>query len=161
MSVSIETERKFYVQDNDLRVLLEKNAERTQVLRQVYLTSTAGYAIRVRDTDGKYSLELKQSISFLSSTEFTQDLHPSVGEAYFQLNLPETSKVRYHTRFDGKLYHYDVFTGKLAGLCVAEYEGEDAESLLIPEGMLDITYNSVMRNANLAKLDKWPGLGIY
>ncbi len=114
----IEIERKFLVRG------AWPLAATVHVIRQLYLDSGGQTSVRLRDTDGVFSLTLKSGIRAGVRNEFEIPVALETGTALYALHHPhgEIIKHRHHVEHAGQLWEVDVFGGVNSGLIVAEIE---------------------------------------
>ena len=145
----MEIERKFLVKGllNDLEKYPKKHIE------QAYICTDP--AIRVRDTDGRYTLTVKGK-GFLSREELNLPLGE---EAYRSLREKAEGrtikKTRHMIPYGGYTVELDIFEGDLAPLTVAEVEfpTEDEANAFTPPAWFgeEVTYDPRYTNAYLSK----------
>lgn len=163
MTTVLEVERKYFVPDKAKLIALIKDLKpHVTDIKQVYLTSKPGFAVRVRIEGTVSTLELKQAVSFMSATETVQFIDYQVANTYYGLDLPKLRKIRVEVEYKGIRLQIDSFRGKLDGLMLVEYEAPDAADFVMPEelGLIDVTHDVRFKNMNLAALDKWED-GMY
>jgi adenylate cyclase len=102
-------------------------AEAVCEIKQLYLDSGGALSVRLRNTDGHYSLTLKSGIKPGVRNEFDIPVPLETGTALYALhrNAFEIVKKRHQVRAQDHLWEIDVFEGGNAGLIVAEIELDD------------------------------------
>lgn len=149
----MEIERKFLI-----KAMPDLAAYPKRHIEQAYICTDP--AIRVRDTDGAYSLTVKGE-GFLSREEL--DL-PVSAEAYTSLRAKAEGivieKTRYLIPYGAYTIELDVFGGELAPLVVAEVEfpsEDEANAFSPPEWFgAEVTYDPAYSNASMSK-NGFPG----
>jgi adenylate cyclase len=145
----IEIERKFLVLDP------WPTAEKVCSIKQLYLDSGGALSVRLRDTDGQYSLTLKSGIKPGMRNEFDIDVPLETGAALYALHLTafEIVKQRHNVRFQSTLWEIDVFEGGNAGLIVAEVELDDEHGAFEKPDWLgpEITHDKRFTNHALSR----------
>lgn len=123
-------------------------------LRQGYLAVSALGDVRVRDTDGKYTLAAKSGAGLAR-----EEREIAIDRELFEELWPVTEdrrleKLRYTIPAGDLRYEIDVYSGSLDGLLVAEVEFESVEAAHAfepPEWFgTEVTGNAAYRNASLA-----------
>lgn len=125
---------------------------------QAYLSFTP--EIRIRKKDGRYFLTEKGE-GALARAEKEREISPPdfASREPGRISNP-IEKTRYRIPLEGGLTaELDVFSGKLAGLCLVEVEFssyETAERFLPPSWFGDeVTYIKKFKNKNLSLLEAW------
>ncbi len=147
---TIEIERKF--------LLISPPAELDDLpsceIEQGYLVVTHDFEARLRRKDAERYLTVKQGCG-----RARRETEVSLSEAQFDALWPLTEgrrveKRRYFHKLDGVTIEYDVYSGKLEGLCVAEIEFPSVElcdAFTPPKGLgREVTGDSRYANKNLA-----------
>ena len=148
-----EIERKFTVEDIPDGLL-----GRGSAIGQGYL-SVELVEVRIRSRDEAHELTVKSlgglrraEINLPLTTEQFQELWPFVGAA--------VEKTRHLVDHDGRLIEVDTYSGRLAGLIVAEVEfpsEEEAAEFSTPDWFgREVTGDSRFRNAALARAEGPP-----
>ncbi len=146
--MSIEIERKFLVSEtpDDLYQFTSR------VIQQGYL-AIGDDEVRLRDTEGQYSLTVK-SMGSLARAEF----ETALTQQQFNTLWPATNgrrleKRRYNIPSPKGLIELDVYMGRLTTLAVAEVEFDSrtsAEQYTPPEWFgVEVTEDSRYKNKNL------------
>jgi len=119
-----EIERKFLVNSQAF-----KEHASVQEIRQGYLTTDAGKAIRIREINDKAWLNIKAELEGFKRYEYEYAIPlEDAREMLDKLSLrPLIEKKRYKVNYEGKRWEVDEFAGENAGLTVAEIELEHEE----------------------------------
>ena len=115
-----EIERKYLVNSDQWRGL----AERSFDICQAYLANTTKSSIRVRLSDDRASINIKSTHSLMERVEYDYEIPYFEGQ-----NLVRTLcegeplyKTRHIVRYKSHLWEIDEFSGRNAGLIIAEIE---------------------------------------
>jgi adenylate cyclase len=114
----LEIERKFLVHRP------WPTAQTVQSIRQIYINPGASTSVRLRESDGSYTLTLKRGRSAVTRSEYNMPVDPAQGAqmlAEFTTNMI-IEKQRHILPLGDATWEIDVFTGTNAGLIVAEIE---------------------------------------
>jgi adenylate cyclase len=148
--VPFEIERKFLVEGEPWR-----DAARSSVIRQNYLSTVRDVSIRVRLRAEKASLTIKGEREGPVREEFEYAIPAADAEALLRLcPHPEIEKRRFEIAHDGHLWEVDVFAGRLKGLVLAEIElrSED-EAFKRPSWLgAEVTADPRFRNSRLVQM---------
>lgn len=148
-SVSFEIERKFLIAS------LPGLVDDGETIEQGYLPiSEEGVEVRIRRRGSSNYLAVKSG-SGLVRTECEEMVSRDLFEALWPLTQGRrTSKTRHHIAFSGLIIELDVFSGRLAGLMVAEVEFPDtaAAAAFVPPLWLgqEVTNDPSYSNRSLA-----------
>jgi adenylate cyclase len=114
----LEIERKFLVRG------AWPTASAVQYIRQLYINPGAPVSVRLRDTDGVYSLTFKKGRSAVVRTEFNLPVEAAQAQRMMaQLgNGNFVEKQRHLVPIGNMIWEIDVFGGQSHGLIVAEIE---------------------------------------
>lgn len=110
-------------------------ADKAVVIRQGYISRTAGRTVRVRVAGAQAFITLKGERRGLSRAEFEYEIPLADGAALLTtLCQPAlVEKVRHYVQVAGLIWEVDEFTGANAGLVVAEIELErEDQPLALP-----------------------------
>jgi adenylate cyclase len=123
-------------------------------LRQGYLSTATEGEVRLRDKAGRLRLTVKQGRG-LTRAEVEVDVTPAQFEALWPLTAhARIEKTRHVLTHAAHAIEVDVFTGALAGLCVAEVEfasEADAAAFAPPAWFgVELTGRDGWSNADLA-----------
>lgn len=151
-----EIERKFLVIADDWR----EKAGLGQPLRQGYLTPKGTTSVRIRCAAAEAFLTIKGETHGLARPEFEYEIPVAEAEEML-LTLcigPPLEKTRYRVEHGGLMWDVDVFSGRHAGLVLAEVELiEAAQHVDLPSWVgLEVTNDPRYRNAALAEGDVLP-----
>ena len=149
--MGVEIEKKFLV-DHDKWEKLDK--PQGTHYRQGYLLSDEQRTIRIRVSDIKGYLNLKNALSNLSRKEFEYEIPLEEGLEILDLFAKNgIEKIRYRIPHAGKTWEVDVFKGPNAGLIVAELELESEEEVIDLPGWVatEVTDDDRYANSSLAK----------
>jgi len=124
-------------------------------LRQGYITEAGGTEVRLRAKGGGYKLTVKRGRG-LSRTEVEVSLSQEQFEALWPLTDGQRiEKVRYNIPHGPYTIEFDVFSGALEGLLVAEVEfagEEEARAYVAPDWFgEDLTGRQGWSNGDLAR----------
>jgi adenylate cyclase len=114
----LEIERKFLVRG------AWPTATRVQSIRQLYINPGSPVSVRLRETDGVYTLTLKKGRTATVRTEFNIEIEAAQAQR-MMLQLGSgmmIEKQRHLVVFDDMIWEVDVFAGQNQGLIVAEIE---------------------------------------
>lgn len=144
----VEIERKFLVDAAKLPAL-----GRGTLIRQCYLSFEPVVRVRIAGDEGFLTIKGK---GLLSRTEVETKIPAEKAALLFDLRAAGTivvEKTRHELDFAGKRWEVDIFSGRLAGLTVAEIElASEEESFGKPGWVLDeVTLDPRYQNANLAQ----------
>ena len=147
--MSIEIERKFLV--NNLDFL---NKIKGEIYIQAYFLKSEGKVLRIRVTETKAFLTIKQSQTQLSRLEFEYEI--PIQDAKILIENSEShpiEKRRYKVLHLGHLWEIDVFESKNKGLVIAEIELEsENESFEKPEWLgEEVSHDSRYFNSHLSE----------
>jgi len=146
-----EIERKFMVASDAWRA----EATDSSVFRQGYLASEGGNTVRIR-LDGRQGwLTVKGPTENFSRTEFEYRVPLEDAEALLDLCAGRiVEKTRHRIPVGSHIWEVDEFTGRNAGLTMAEVElGSEAESVTLPGWIgREVTGDRRFDNANLSRL---------
>jgi CYTH domain-containing protein len=150
-----EIERKFIVRD----LPPEVHEGRPEHIRQGYL-SLEPVEVRIRSRAGRpHELTLKSG-GGLRRAEVNVELTPEQFDELWPLVQRSIEKERTVLELDERTVEVDVYSGKLAGLVVAEVEfrSEDEAEAFTPPGWFgsDVTTDTRYRNAALALAEAPP-----
>jgi adenylate cyclase len=121
-----EIERKFLVEQRDWQSHADVVA--TTDIDQGYLCVEKDRSIRVRIRNGAATLTIKGPTTGISRQEFEYEVSMEEARALLELcGDLRVSKRRYDVRYAGRDWEIDVFSGRNAGLVVAEIELQDAD----------------------------------
>jgi CYTH domain-containing protein len=128
--MTTEIERKFLVDTEVLRHVVDTQAVIGEKICQGYLTRDPDRAVRIRIKGEFGYLTIKGASSSDGTSRFEWDheipLHDA--EDLIQLCLPAAIlKTRYEIQHDGHRWEVDVFEGENQGLTLAEIELQTAE----------------------------------
>jgi adenylate cyclase len=114
----LEIERKFLVRG------AWPTASSVQSIRQLYINPGAPVSVRLRDTDGVYSLTFKKGRSAVVRTEFNLPVEAAQAQRMMQQlgNGNFVEKQRHLVPIGDVMWEIDVFSGQNQGLIVAEIE---------------------------------------
>ncbi|MRS11987.1 MAG: CYTH domain-containing protein [Actinobacteria bacterium] len=154
----MEIERKFLVDE----LPLEVRAGEWVTMRQGYLASAEGDAVRIRDTGGVFTLTAKSGYGMMRG-EYEIGLTPGQFETLWPgTNGRRVEKSRCSIDADGFRIDVDVFASTLAGLIIAEAEFTTLEQALafVPPAWFgtEVTEDHLYSNASLAAFG-WPRRG--
>jgi adenylate cyclase len=115
---NLEIERKFLVRG------AWPIAARIQSIRQLYINPGSPVSVRLRETDGAYTLTFKKGRTAVVRTEFNIDVEAAQAQCMMeQLGTGAViEKQRHLVPNDNLTWEVDVFGGQNAGLIVAEIE---------------------------------------
>jgi adenylate cyclase len=123
--MAIEIERKFRVLNDDWRRLAEPGI----AFRQGYLGDISRVSVRVRVEGERANINIKSADIGTSRQEFEYPIPMDDARALLALaSGPLVEKVRHHVRIEGTLFEIDEFSGRNAGLVIAEVELLHAEA---------------------------------
>ena len=118
--MGVEIERKFLVDYNKWKQLAKPNGTH---FRQGYVLSDDNRTIRIRITDQHAYITFKGASSGITRKEFEYKIPIDEGlELIDGFALSEVEKIRYCIEYEGKTWEVDEFSGKNAGLILAEIE---------------------------------------
>lgn len=145
----MEIERKFLVVGEPWRT-----AGPGVALRQGYLSTDGAVSVRVRISPEHAWLTLKGPTTGISREEFEYPI-PRADAVVLLASCAElvVEKLRHRLRVADHVWEVDVFTGRNAGLVVAEIELEhEAETFVRPDWLgAEVSYDERYRNSALAK----------
>jgi CYTH domain-containing protein len=129
-----------------------------QRLIDVYIPESSSFPVlRVRQRGDKYEITKKTPIKegdFSAHTEHTIPLTKGEFEALKRSSLREVEKNRYTVKINGCIAEVDVFTGKLTGLVVLDFEfkTDQEKSRFTPPGccLADVTQEKFILGGQLA-----------
>lgn len=146
----VETERKYLVNDD-----ITSLASSSFSIKQGYIFSSPAKSVRVRIAGEKGYLTIKARIgeSVVSRYEFETEIGLSEAEnllGFCDDNLVE--KVRHIIIYEDQRFEVDVFTGRNAGLVMAELELESEDQTILKPPWLgeEITHDHRYLNSELA-----------
>ena len=146
-----EIERKFLVGSDAWRA----GATESSVIRQGYLASEGGNTVRIR-LDGRQGwLTVKGPSEGFRRAEFEYRVPLEDAEALLGLCANRiVEKTRHRIPVGPHIWEVDEFTGRNAGLTVAEVElGSESESVSIPDWIgREVTGDRRFDNARLSRL---------
>lgn len=120
--MALEIEHKFLLRDERWRLEIERSIS----MKQAYLGGN-GVSIRVRIAEDSATINIKQLRLGREREEFEYPVPMADGLRLFELaGGGKVEKTRHHVRHAGMLWEIDEFTGRNAGLIVAEIELERA-----------------------------------
>jgi CYTH domain-containing protein len=145
-----EIERKFLVRGDGWKAKADGGSR----LRQAYLASTDGCAVRVRIKDeAKAFLTIKSARPGASRDEFEYEVSVEDARAMLELRTGEViEKTRYRVPAGDLCWEIDVFAGAHAGLTIAEIElPDEGAHFERPDWLGDeVTQDKRYYNASLA-----------
>ena len=126
--MNLEIERRFLI--NESNFILPELKKR---IKQAYLFSDSGQALRVRMIEDDYYLTYKYKKSAINRYEFEYLIPKEDGEKLMSLSKNFIIvKDRYYQKINNHLWEIDVFYGENEGLIIAEIELEnESESFYI------------------------------
>lgn len=145
----MEIERKFLVVGEPWR-----DAERTILLRQGYLSTDGPLSVRVRLSADAAWLTLKGPTTNWSREEFEYAIPVADAEAMLAFcDDLVVEKRRHELRVGDHVWEIDVFLGRNAGLVVAEIElAREDESFQRPDWLgVEVSHDPRYRNSALAE----------
>ncbi|MGV8832949.1 MAG: CYTH domain-containing protein [Devosia sp.] len=149
--MGIEIERKFLVRSEAWRAL----ATQSSTLRQGYLSSNDKATVRVRTrNDVDAMLTLKGAVQGLVRAEYEYPIPIADARELLILAAPNhIEKVRHIVPFGGLIWEIDVFSGKHAGLVIAEVELQDAhQAVSLPDWVgAEVSHDDRYANASLSR----------
>lgn len=148
--MAVEIERKFLVTRPDWR----ETASEGRRIRQGYL-ATGGVQVRIRRSGDEAFLTIKGLRKGISRAEFEYPIPIADAETLLDKLCPHPpiEKTRYEVRHKDHLWEVDVYSGRHAGLVVAEVElGALDETFASPPWVgEDVTGDQRYSNAVLAE----------
>ncbi|MCS6762460.1 MAG: CYTH domain-containing protein [Candidatus Devosia symbiotica] len=133
---------------------------RQSVLRQGYLSSNAKATVRVRTKDDSTGiLTLKGAATGPMRAEYEYPIPVEEARELLVMAAPHViEKVRYSVPHQGLIWEVDVFSGKHAGLVIAEIELSDAQqAIALPNWLgFEVSYDDRYANASLSRSDGIP-----
>ena len=151
-----EIERKFLVVSDGWRA----EATDSALLRQGYLSSNAKATVRVRTKDDERAvLTLKGATQGISRAEYEYEI--PIADARELLGMAEPhviEKRRYRVPHAGLIWEVDVFSGRHAGLILAEVElTDERQAVVLPEWVgTEVSHDDRYNNASLSRADGIP-----
>jgi adenylate cyclase len=145
-----EIERKFLVRKEIWHALIKPAGT---LIRQGYLSTGSGLAVRVRTYGGKGFITIKGNHSGITRDEFEYEIPLQDAEEMLRkFTPPMTAKIRYRVPFEGHTWEVDEFLEGNEGLIVAEIElGNADEGFGIPEWIgEEVSLDPKYLNASLA-----------
>ena len=151
----MERERKFLVTEMPPRLSRYKSA----VIEQGYIALDNGqpghFEVRIRCTDGTYTLTVKKKRQTPTRLEREVKLAPKDAKKLWPLTAGRrVAKTRYDIPYKGHTIELDVYRGKTRGLVTAEVEFSSLRALRkfkpLPWMKKEITGRSKYANARLA-----------
>jgi adenylate cyclase len=146
----VETERKYLVNEDITRL-----ASSSFSIKQGYIFSSPAKSVRVRIAKDKGFLTIKARIgeSVVSRYEFEKEIDITEAEkllGFCDDNLVE--KVRHIVISENQRFEIDVFTGRNAGLVIAELELESEDQTVHKPSWLgdEVTHDRRYLNSELA-----------
>lgn len=145
-----EIERKFLVSGDGWKPGFDPKP-----MRQGYLAFGPPVSVRIRVSDGRGVLNIKQSTLDISRDEFEYEI-PAEEAEFMLMHLcagQAILKTRHHVRHGGLLWEVDVFEGANAGLVIAEVEldSEDQRVDLPPWVGCEVSGDPRYLNSSLAQ----------
>lgn len=126
IGMGIEIERKFLVNDDSWRSLVEHSKPMAQgylIDAQALRQGAARVSVRARLAGGQAWLNIKAATPDIARAEFDYPIPVEDAKALLgELCDGVLEKVRHHVRVDGVLFEIDEFNGDNQGLIVAEVE---------------------------------------
>ncbi len=118
--MGIEIEHKFLIRDDRWR----QQVERSERMRQGYLTSDARCSVRVRVAGGQGFLNIKSGTLGIQRSEYEYAIPLTEAEEILDAlcEKPLLEKTRHYARHGGHVWEIDEFACDNAGLIVAEVE---------------------------------------
>jgi adenylate cyclase len=148
-----EIERKFLVNIEVLKVILDREQIPSFKIAQGYLLNQIDKTVRVRVKGDKGYLTIKGEQKGITRQEFEYEI--PVEEAIELLKMCSDSihKTRYEFQLGGKIWEIDFFHELNNGLVVAEIElGSENEKVDLPEWITEeVTHDVRYTNAVLVK----------
>ena len=118
--MALEIERKFLVDAKKWQPHVPGT-----LLCQGYLSIDPNPTVRVRIAGDKAFLTIKGRTETISRPEFEYEIPVADAQEMLKLAISNpVEKIRYEVMFEGFLWEVDVFSGKNAGLIIAEIELE-------------------------------------
>ena len=147
--MATERERKFLVRGDGWRAA----AGKAFFIRQFYLVAEANRSLRVRLKNGRAILTMKLGSAGLERDEYEYpvELEEARRMEAFMVGRP-VEKTRHLVPHRGRVYEVDEFSGRLAGLVLAELETPES----VPDAELpswlgrEVTQVRAYYNASLA-----------
>jgi adenylate cyclase len=148
--MALEIERKYLVN----KTLWEKiKPESGNAIKQCYLFAGESGSGRVRVKGKKAYLTIKGKAEGISRSEFEYEIPLDDAEEMMRLFPTQTvEKIRYEVKVNGKLWEVDEFSGKNAGLLMAEIELNSVDDVFdLPEWAgQEVTHDLRYNNSRLA-----------
>ena len=148
--MGVEIERKFLVTGSGWR----EAASTGRLMRQGYL-ATGAVQVRIRCVGEQAFVTVKGLRKGISRAEYEYEI--PIADAETMLNTlcphPPIEKTRYDVQHSGHLWEVDVYSGRHAGLIVAEVELEKIDEAFAPPAWVgdDVTGDRRYSNAVLAE----------
>ncbi|QCI66726.1 CYTH domain-containing protein [Phreatobacter stygius] len=145
--MAIEIERKFLVVGEAWR-----RGATVKPIEQGYLFSSPMVSARIRLVDGTATLTLKGERAGLARDEFEYAIPIADARDLMRLSQhPPIVKLRHEVVYAGKLWEVDEFTGRHAGLVIAEIELDHADEVFERPSWLgqEVTHDRRYRNSAL------------
>jgi adenylate cyclase len=132
--MALEIERKFLVDPEKW-----KPSDQGTTIIQAYLGLNPYPTVRIRIAGKKAFLTIKGRSQTISRPEFEYELPVADAREMLKLAISNpVEKTRYHEMHKGFLWEVDVFSGKNAGLVVAEIElDSEDQTFAMPEWILE------------------------
>jgi CYTH domain-containing protein len=146
--MAIEIERKFLVVGDGWLA-----GARASRIEQGYLSNNPEVSVRIRIRDERATITVKGERSGLSRDEFEYPVPIDDARAMMELCvLPPLAKTRHDVIFAGKMWEVDVYSGRHAGMVIAEIElASEADEIELPPWVgLEVTHDRRYRNSELA-----------
>jgi adenylate cyclase len=146
--MNIEIERKYIVNNNSYKKLVERSVE----IYQGYLSRDPERTVRIRTFNQSGYVTIKGKTDQMSRLEFEYEI--PYEDAIKLLDLCDgrvLHKVRHIVMFDGHKWEIDEFKGDLSPLIIAEIELSDTDEVftLPPFVGKEVTGDSHYYNSNL------------
>ena len=143
-----EIERKFLVDPEKW-----KPSDQGTTITQAYLGLSPFPTVRIRIAGDKAFLTIKGRSLTISRPEFEYELPVADAREMLKLAISNpVEKIRYHVIHENFLWEVDVFSGKNAGLVVAEIELEsENQAFPLPNWILkEVSYDGRYYNSYLS-----------